>query len=221
MHPFNELRNHKVQKNRVPTLTSGYATGIPHTDAKQDAAQIREMVKPTALKMRADGGAVVARADRPGRARGGKVGKKAGTTVNVIVSPSKPAMPAVPPEMAAGAMPPPPMAKPPMMPPGPPGGLPPGAGGLAGPPMPMRARGGKVIGANNVGAARGRTPVQHSPGKNDLKDMNRGPVITKAKGGAISSGEGSSSKGMAPAVPGGNGGLGRLAKARNQKRHGG
>ena len=98
--------------------------------------------------MRADGGKVMARADKaPRRARGGHVKKGGKTNVNVIVAPGHHGMPGgpmMPPGPAmAGAPPMPP--KPPMAPPAPgpamgaPPMPPPGMGG-----MPPRKRGGRV-----------------------------------------------------------------------------
>lgn len=84
-----------------------------------------------------EGGKSKVRMDRPQRANGGNVGKKksSGTTVNVIVAPSKPAAPAMPmPPMGAGPGGPPPM--PPQAGPGGPPMPPPG--------MPMRKDGGRV-----------------------------------------------------------------------------
>lgn len=72
------------------------------------------------------------------------------------------------------------------------------AGGPVPPPMPMRARGGKVM---KVDASKGSTPVQHAPNKQDGKNIGRGPVITKATGGAVEA-----RSGMAPHAMGGSGG---------------
>jgi hypothetical protein len=118
--------------------------GEAHSDAAADAAQIRRMVKPAALK-RADGGSI------PGGHKGHKApgGGKAHTVINVHTgSPTPPPGPMVPP---MGALPP----RPPMPPVGgPPPGVgvpPPGLGALGaapgGPPPgmpPMRRRGGAV-----------------------------------------------------------------------------
>src|ERR1017187_2414516 len=96
-HPFNSLRNDKVQKARVPVITKmcgggGMAAGgSAHADEVEDKSLVRKMVKKVAL--RASGGAVKARADRPGRAWGGRSPKKGGSkggkgqTGNVIVAP--------------------------------------------------------------------------------------------------------------------------------------
>jgi hypothetical protein len=57
-----------------------------------------------------------------------------------------------------------------------------------------------------------KTPVQHSPGKNDTKDIGRGKPITYATGGRISS---SPTGEMGPKFEGGaGGGEARLQKAR-------
>lgn len=214
-HPIgNQYRNDKIERSRVPTITracGGMASGGgTHSDISDDKALVRKMVKSVAL--RADGGAVRARADRPNRARGGKVKKaKGGHTVNVIVAPGAPKQPMIP-GVAAGPPPgsPPVVPRPPVAPPAgmaPPGSVPPGAGP---PGMPMRARGGKVD-ANNAGIGKGRTPVQHSPNKQDGKNIGRGPVITKATGGPISS---PMTGGMGPKFGGGSrGGTAKLAKA--------
>lgn len=138
-HPMNEHRAHKVEKQRVKHITGMAAGGSTHSDEAMDRSLIKRMVKKTA--MRADGGAVRQRADRPARAKGGRV---KGTTVNVIVAPKeKSDMPAMPP---MGAMPPPMPPRPPAMPPapvqaGPPvpglGGMPPGG-------PPIRSDGGRA-----------------------------------------------------------------------------
>ncbi len=194
-HPYNELRETKVERRRVPHITKGYASGgAVHSDSDMDRVQIKRMVKKTALKLA--GGPVTARADRPGRAKGGGV-------VNVIIQPSE-QKPAMPPPM-------PPMAKPPMAPPPLPpsggGGMAPPGGGMLPPPPPgvlPRAAGGRAN-ADTAGAGQGRTPVQHTNNKQDGLNVGRGPVITKAKGG-----------GMAPTSgTGAGGGLSRLDKAHN------
>ncbi len=89
------------------------------------------------------------RLDRPNFASGGRVKKKAGTTVNVIVAP----------QGGAGAAPPgPPMMppKPPMAPPMPPPEMPGGGGPpMGGAPM-ARARGGRVPMTEGSGSGLGR-----------------------------------------------------------------
>ena len=85
-----------------------------------------------------DGSRARPRADRKAFANGGRVGKKAGTTVNVIVAGGpKPAMPPIP--VPAGNAAPPPIAAPGPMPGAGPVGAPPQSG-MAVP----RKRGGRV-----------------------------------------------------------------------------
>ncbi len=225
-HPMNNLRDHKVQHSRVKDITAACGGGMAKGgDVAQDKAMISRMVKKSAL--RATGGAVTSRADRPARAWGGRLGKKGGKkkgksghTVNVIVAPhSQPAAPAMPPRppmappgVAAGPPMPPPaaMAPRPPVPPGPMGGPP----GVAPPPgivPPMRKSGGKVTSAN-AGIGKGRTTIQRDfpSSKQDTKNIGRGSVITKATGGPISS---PAHGGMGPKLGGGaRGGKGRLAK---------
>ena len=152
-HPHNEHRQHKVERSRVHDLV-GVSEGVKHYAkggaVHGDEAEDKKLLKKSVKKscMRADGGKVVARADKaPRRARGGHVKKGGGkTNVNVIVAPHHGGMPGgmMPPGPAmAGAPPMPP--KPPMAPPAPgpamgaPPMPPPGMGG-----MPPRKRGGRV-----------------------------------------------------------------------------
>lgn len=116
------------------------------------------------------------------RKRGGRVGKGK-TVVNINMAPPAPPMLAPPMPPPPGAMPiggPGAMAaKPPMGPPPGAGGPPPGLGGPDGPmpPMPMRARGGRI----DTG-----TKVSHDKGKSDKpSDLHRGRVITFATGGGV------------------------------------
>lgn len=225
-HPFNEHRNHKVEHSRVGKISRGYATGgSVHSDEAADIKLIKKKVKSSALKM--DGGKVKSRMDRACRASGGRTKSRhgKGNTVNVIVAggggQQKPPIAglAAPPPMPPMAAPPrPPMPQ--MPPPGAPGpGLPPPGGmpGMMGP----RATGGRVnrnsggrlnADADTAGIGKGRTPVQHADGKNDGRDIGRGPVITRKTGGPIYSPE-SATKGMAPKLDGGAGG----GKARLEK----
>ncbi len=161
-HPFNNLRDHKVQRARVGTITrscggmaSSSGGGVNTTP------RVINRKRGGAVVLRADGGEVRQRSDRPGRAFGGRLGGKkkksgkSGNHVNVIVQAHpKPPMPMMPPPgVAAGPPPMPP--KPPMMPPpaGPgPGGAPPGVGAGPMPPpgalpppgMPPRYTGGRA-----------------------------------------------------------------------------
>ena len=110
-----------------------------------------------------------------------------------------------------------------MMPP--PGAMPPP--GVAGPgPIPPRsvggrayARGGTVTSAagknaDTAGIGKGRTKVQHDDQMPVVKaNMNRKPVITKAKGGPINA-NGKAGQQMGPKFSGGaRGGTARMEKA--------
>lgn len=230
MHPIgNQHRAHNASHTRVSHITKACGGGM-----SSGGGTIHKSVKAAAMRAdggavitRADGGPVKARADRPARARGGRLGSKKGTkghTVNVIVAPSggqqKTPVPVPVPGVASAPPPPrspipaapPPMGASPMPPPGvvPPPGMPPRyAGGRA------FKRGGKVN-ADTAGIGKGRTPVQHSPNKQDGKNIGRGPVITKATGGPISSGKGK----MAPHTVGGaGGGKSRLDKAHHPAKY--
>lgn len=140
----------------VKTAETDRDAGVGHTSIKadnslgDDSGKRAEGYKRGGRVARKDGGKVEGcqtkqRMDRGKFANGGNVGKKGGTTVNVIVAPSKPAMPMPP--MPAGA-PPPPMGG--MAPP--PAGPPPGPMPTGG--MPMRKRGGRV-GKYEAGAGSG------------------------------------------------------------------
>lgn len=231
-HPYASHRQDKVEKSRASKIAHGRAAGGGvHSDEAADKTLIKQMVRQTALK--ADDGKTKHRADRPGRKKGGRV-KSAKTVVNVITGGAQPpvaglgpaAAPPAPPPVAPPAPPMPPMgAKPPMMPPG--GPVPGGPGpGM----MPVRKRGGRVNDGTKVFnksmKEAGERPVKHIPGKNDLKDMNRGRVVTFKTGGGVvsfraSGGRIESPQGVAKAtkLPGGaGGGEGRLAKAHRAKR---
>jgi hypothetical protein len=216
-HPFAAHRQNKVEHARVAHIAKGYAAGGGvHDDAAEDRKMVKHMVKKTAL--RASGGPVTSRMDRtPRRAKGGKVGRKGKTTVNVVVghpgSGGPSPMPMVPPVVAG---PPRPPVAPPMPPPGLAPGLPPGGPGL---PMGPRKGGGRTYakgGAVKDGPAwnegrRNGTQVQHSDGKDDGKDIGRGKPITYRTGGRIEHIAGTA--GMGPKLPGGGGGgEARLAK---------
>lgn len=249
-HPIgNQHRAHHVQKDRVKHIVGKAAGGSAHSDEAADKSLIRKMVKKTA--MRADGGAVKARADKVSRAKGGRV---KGTTVNVIVAPKGQDNPAAP----AMAAPPPMPPKPPMMPPpAAPGpamaAAAPGLGGM--PPLPprsdggraykkggavkgkmsgekkhgkhakpfkMRAAGGPVSGADVQGKTGigDRTPIQHSGNKSDSQNIGRGPVITKATGGAIYANGKPGTQMAWLKGKGAGGGKGRIAKAHHDNKAG-
>lgn len=185
-HPFESVRQHRVEKSRAASIAKGHAKGgAVHSDEAEDRKMIKGMVKSGSLKVegRASGG----RLDRPARASGGKV-KSGKTNVNVIIAPQGGGAGAVPPIAAPSpiaAGPPPIMPpRPPMMPPGAAGPLPPGAGGS---PM-MRKSGGRgYAGGGSVKeqSIRAGTPVQHTDGKNDGADIYRGRQITYATGGPV------------------------------------
>jgi hypothetical protein len=187
-HPMNHARQHHVEKSRVSHLTKGYKSGgaVRHSEA-EDKKPGKKKAK---ADLHADGEKSKHRADRPHRAKGGKVKGKsnAKTVVNVITGghPAGGAVPPMPvpppPGIGGAAMPPPMAAKPPMPPMGPPpgaGGLPPGGP----PPMPMRAKGGAV---KSIGMDVG-TKVQHQRGKGDLEQLGRGKQVTFKSGGRVRS----------------------------------
>ncbi len=204
-HPFNHIRSHHHERQRVHHIASEHEPSrmphilhrkaggrVEHEDAAEDAAMVRHMVKPGALK----GHKAKHRQDKVKRAKGGRTNKHKGTNVNVIVAPggghgAAAPMPASPPAAAAPpAMPP----RPPMPMAGPPPGGPPmPPPGLGAPGMGPRRHGGRAYahggGVKNGpawdGMMKAITPVQHSDGKGDGNDIGRGAVITKAKGGPI------------------------------------
>jgi len=186
-HPFNKFRQSSVERSRVGALTQGYKGG---GSVKANHNSDKHLIKKMVGKDLGDIGGIKAafRHDRPRRASGGKVGKKATTVVNVITSGAQTPPPPPPMMPPPGAMAPPPGPPPP--PPGPPPGAmmgpPPGAGGPP-PGMPMRARGGSVNSGTKVFEAseRAGTKVSHKPGKNDLDQMNRRRVVTFATGGGV------------------------------------
>lgn len=196
MHPFNEHRAHKHEKSRVGHIAKGYASGgAVHHDEAEDKKLIKKMISThdnEATEMAGDKRGKP-RADRPNRARGGKVkGKHKGVNVNVIVAPqgdgAKPPMPMPPP---GGPMAGPPPGAPPMRPPmAPPPGV--GAPGAM-PPPGMRAHGGRAYASGGAVKSVGMnvgTKVQHSPGKSDGKDIGRGRVVTFRTGGAVKRADG-------------------------------
>jgi len=143
--------------DKVGSQRAHKLVGGGHSDVVEDRGLIRNMVKSSALR----------------RASGGRI-KKPSVDININVGGGggPPAIP-LPPLPPSGLTPPPP---PPMSGPG---GPPPSGP----PPMPMRARGGAVPGPGWTTSEKWRTPVQHSDGKNDGKDLGRGKPITYAKGG--------------------------------------
>ena len=210
-HPYQNLRQSKVERSRVDKITDGY----DHPDAPQDKALVRTMVKAKALRARGgkiDGKHAAPRLDK--YARGGKVKGKGSTNVNVIIAPQgggagAGAGAAVMPKPPMPAMPPPPMAGPP--------GAPPGAGG---PPMPPgmmpHARGGRAY-ATGGKVKSGRANGGPTPITSDMAAMKaqlqkagpppRAPLVNQptyqpdprvdynkyrdyAKGGKVKSGNG-------------------------------
>ena len=185
-HPYSEHRAHKVEKERVHHLCrGGYAKGgAVHGDEAEDKKLIRAEVKKEALK--GEGKKAKHRADRPGRAKGGRVKKGHGkTNVNVIVAPSGGAKPSPMAGLGPMAAPPPAPVAPPAMAAKPPMPMPPPGAGA--PPMPMRKRGGKVSSADHRGKTGigTRTPIQHTDNKDDTQNIGRKKPITYAKGGKV------------------------------------
>lgn len=234
-HPYAEHRQTKKEHSRVGHITKGYASGGA-VNRTEDDRKVRKMSASQEREVNPEGGVSPHRADRPKRAKGGKVkGKHNSKTIVNVITGGHPAGGAVPPMPAPpmgiappGAMPPPMAAKPPMPIPGP--GMPP-PGGL--PPMPMRAKGGRVHGGSGKGygpawkeGLKAGTQVSHDDGKNDLVEMNRGRQITFKSGGAVKSfraygGKVESPDGVAKATRlpgGGGGGEARLAKAHRAAR---
>ncbi len=228
-HPMNHMRDHMVQKSRVASLTGGHSEGGKDM-SKSPEGQLKRVSEGRACGGKVMGKKSGGRLDRPKRASGGKVqafakgGKVKGTTVNVIVSPSggdKGPMP-VPVPVGAGAPPPmpphPPMAGPMPPPGGPPGMMPP-------PGPPIRKNGGRIGfakgGAVPKGSAsesgptwkegrRNGTPVQHTDGKSDTKDIVRPRQVTFKTGGKVEAG-----KSMGPKMTAGAGSeMGREQKMR-------
>jgi hypothetical protein len=222
-HPYHEHRQTKKEHSRVGHITKAYAKGGAVKSEKTIGKKSLALHKEEHEALDAEGQIAKHRMDRPKRARGGKVKGKhnARTIVNVITG--HPGGGAAPQPMPAGiapaAMAPPPagppmMAKPPM--PGP---------GMPLPGMPMRKRGGAV---KSIGMHVG-TPVQHTDGKDDGKDIGRGRVVTFWAGGKVKKlgqtptrargGRVESPDGVAPATRlpgGGGGGEARLAKAHRE-----
>lgn len=163
-HPFNQHRQNKVEKSRVSHIAGHKhrASGgrAKHADEKQDRKLIGEMIHE-----HAEGKHAKHRRDRVARAHGGKVGKKKGSHVNVIVNAGQHAPPMPMPPPAMGPPPGPPMPPPGLgapapggPPPMPPGGMPLG--------MPPRKRGGRISSdghtAKPMRADGGRIPMPKS-----------------------------------------------------------
>lgn len=221
-HPHNHARQHKVEKSRVAHIAHGYASGgAVDAQPMDEGATKKARAKRDAMAV--EGKPARERMDRPGRAKGGRV-KHGKTNVNVIVAPQGGAPhPGLPPAAMAGGPTPPvaPPPRPPMMAPpgGPPPGMPSGGPPMAPPPgMPHRsggrayAKGGAVkSGPTWDEGLKNGTPVQHSNGKDDGKNIGRGRVVTFKTGGAV--------KGKKyPIDTGSGGGEARLQKERVAKR---
>lgn len=138
--------------------------------------------------------------------------------------PAGPGPMGAPPGVGAGPMPPPGVLPPPGMPPRYAGGRAYKKGGavFSGAQSKVSATAKGTIGSNksdsqSAGIGVGRTPLQPSPNKQDGKNIGRGPVITKATGGPISS----KARGqMAPhAKSGAGGGLSRIDKANHPDKY--
>lgn len=175
-HPFQSLREDKVERSRVSKLTG--AAGVHSSGGVTNNKTVIKGKNPAAA-MKVEGLKSHGRLDK--FARGGAV-KKGSTNVNVIIAPQGGAggPPPLPLPPAGGA---PPMA-PPMAPPAPPPGM-------GGPPMPQRdggrtryAAGGKVDPAKTESMKAG-TQVQHTDGKNDGANIYRSKQVTFQTGGKV------------------------------------
>lgn len=186
MHPFGNIRQHKVERSRVGHIARGYASGGAVTSEAAPVNRASGGRTGAPPKMMMSGGVAKMRGDRPGRAKGGRSPKSGKTNVNVIIAPQGAGNP---PAGGVGAVPPTP-PRPPMPPLAgpPPGAMPPP--GM----MPPRSMGGRAYasgGAVNSGTAvfnksrsNGTQPGKGA-GKNDQKDVGRGKPITYAKGGPV------------------------------------
>jgi len=230
-HPYAGIRQGKVEKSRVHKIAHRAAGGrIEHpNDVKGVLSKQKSISAPTKEVNGDTAPKAKQRADRPGRKRGGRAPKGGKTVVNVITGGAQPPAAPLPPGPPPGMPPMGPQglaAKPPMMPPP---GAPPGGMGPGSVPM-MRKRGGRVNDGTKVFnksmKEAGERPIKHIKGKNDLKDMNRGRVVTFKTGGGVAvkfrakGGRVEAPQGVAAAtkLPGGaGGGEGRLAKARRAK----
>lgn len=188
-HPFQHLKDHKVQKSRVSSICRASGGRVAGNDGDADEAP-RKTAKSKAMKeVFAGGKKSKQRPDKVARKRGGRV-KGGKTVVNVNVAPHTPTPGLAPP------MPPPPgampiggpgamAAKPPMLPP--PGAGPAGPDGPM-PPMPMRATGGRVGADLKDMVKRGR-PTDDEGKTLSQGDPNGPPVSVKRKsGGRVNSG---------------------------------
>lgn len=191
-HPFQHLKDHKVQKSRVASIARASGGRVGSSDCADESP--KGTAKAKVLKqVLAEGGKSKQRADKVGRKRGGRVKKNAKTIVNVNVTPpvTPPLAPPMPPPPGAmpiggpGAM----AAKPPMAPPpGPPPGGPP----MPGPgPMPMRKAGGRVHKADGgkvhdygktIGTGPSSRPTTPHP------DSTAGRRTARASGGGVNTG---------------------------------
>ena len=234
-HPYQEHRDHTVQHRRVSDITHGAMHGgrtiAPHVMASATKRASGGRVDGQRDAVAVTGTPARQRLDRPMRAKGGRTKGKSKTNVNIIMGAHPPM--AGPPPMAGGA---PPQAMP-AVPPRPPG--PPVPMGGAAPPMPsgspLRKEGGRAYATGGAvkngptfrSSMRVGTQVQHTGNKLDGHNVGRGPVITRATGGAIEApGHANKTKKsgsqiyspdgkMGPKVAaGGKSGLGRLMKAR-------
>lgn len=212
-HPFNSIRNDKVQKSRVASIAKGRAAG---GSISANVAGPKKLTSAKVGGLDVEGAKAKYRPDRHVmRKDGGRVKTPTvNVTINTAPKDDKLALPPMP-------MPPPGAMAPPPGPPGPMAGGPPPGAGMPPPEMMPRKAGGRVSGpAWNEGLKNG-TKVQHAPGKNDKKDMNRKRVVTFNTGGGVVSfradgGKVEAPQGVAAAtkLPGGaGGGKGRLAKA--------
>lgn len=171
-HPYNQHREQQVAHRRVDKILSGSPSGAKRAMTgkafsnvtSKSAAERHDEVRPEGRK---------------GYARGGKV---KGNTTNIIIAGGGAQKQPVPVPVPAGGPGGPPPGPPPMMPPG--AGAPP-------PGMPMRAKGGRVLGGD--------------ASKDNLDAWSaRAAKNSYAKGGRITAGAES--------------GVGRLQKARSAKR---
>jgi len=218
-HPYSEHREHHVERNRVSHITGSHEPtrtyedikrargGRVHGDEAEDKSLIKGLVKPSALK--AHGGKAKHRADKPHRAKGGRVNKSKGTNVNVIVAPQAghAQAPPLPPVPQAGAAPPPMPPRPPMG--GPPPGMPPGAGPPGMPPgMPLGIRNtGGAVGYATGGPVSSEKIAKMGP---TGSGSGKGAKVTTPKNAIYSPAKG----GMAPKFDsGGGGGVARLQEA--------